>query len=125
FSGMRQRREPIMSLLTYQPIEAIIKNPDLMKEIMTTLKENLTDLRQFLETGKSKWDAEQILGRWQFDLNFTMIMLRRAKPNALPAEMAKIKARLVAGMTKTTFTATPKHKAIFKNFPKVMTPVGP
>jgi hypothetical protein len=125
FSGMRQRRDPIMSLLTYQPVEAIIKNPDLMKDIMTTLKQNLTDLRQFLETGKSKYDSEQILGRWQFDLNFTMIMLRRSKPNALPAEMTKVKRLLAATLTKSTFTATPKHKAILKNFPKVMTPNGP
>jgi len=125
FSGMRQRREPIMSLLTYQPVEAIIKNPDLMKELMTTLKQDLADLRQFLETGKSKYDTEQILGRWQFDLNFTMIMLRRSKPNALPAEMTKVKRLLAATLTKSSFTATPKHKAILKNFPKVMTPNGP
>lgn len=125
FSGMRQRREPIMSLLTYPPIESIIKNPDLMKDLMTTLKQNLDDLRQYLETGKSKYDTEQILGRWQFDLNFTMIMLRRSKPNALPAEMTKVKRLLAATLTKANFTATPKHKAILKNFPKVMTPMGP
>jgi len=28
-------------------------------------------------------------------------------------------------LTKSSFTATPKHKAILKNFPKVMTPNGP
>jgi len=112
-------------VLSYPIVESIIKNPDLMKEIMTTLKLNLADLRGFLETGKSKYDTEQILGRWQFDLNFTMIMLRRSKPNALPAEMTKVKRLLAATLTKATFTATPKNKAIFKNFPKAMSPLGP
>jgi hypothetical protein len=125
FSGMRQRRDPVMSLLTYPPVEAIIKNPDLMKDIMTTLKANLSDLKGFLESGRSKYDEEKILGRWQFDLNFTMILLRRAKPNALPNEMTKIKRALAATMSKASFTATPKHRAILKNVPKVMTPAGP
>src|SRR5437588_312796 len=91
FSGMRQRREPIMSLLGYDPVQAIIRNPDLMKEIMGTLRTNLTDLRVFLEKGTSKYDSERILGRWQFDLNFTMIMMHRAKPTASAAEMSRIK----------------------------------
>src|SRR5205814_8912818 len=92
---------------------------------MTTLKEDVKDLRTFLEKGTSKYDSERILGRWLFDLNFTMIMLHRSKPSASANEMAKIKRALATSMSKASFTATPKHRAFLKNVPKVMTPAGP
>jgi hypothetical protein len=96
-----------------------------MKTLTSTVKENLPDLREFLETGKSKYDSERILGRWHFDLNFSMIMMHRVRTNASSAEMTKLKKLLAATMSKASFVATPKQRAFLKNVPKVLTPAGP
>jgi hypothetical protein len=126
FTEMRLSRKPILSVLSYPGAQAILNNPELMKTVSETVKENLKDLRAFLETGVSpKFDSEKILGRWHFDLNFTMIMIHRSQPTATTTEMNKVKKLIAGFMTKTSFIATPKQRAFLKNVPKVLTPAGP
>jgi len=126
FTEMRLSKKPIMSVLSYPGAQAILNNPELMKTLTGTVKENLADLRTFLETGKSpKFDSEKILGRWHFDLNFTMIMMHRVRTNINSTEMNKVKKLMIATMSKASFVATPKQRAFLKNVPKVLTPSGP
>ncbi len=71
-----------MQLVDYPKIQAIIHNPDLLKAIWATVIPDLKDLHTFLDTGKSpKYDPEKILGRWDFNVNVTMSLFRRGKPN--------------------------------------------
>ena len=82
FTELRLRREPIMKLLDYPKVQAILQNPDLLQLIWATVVPDLKDLPIFLDTGKSpKYDPEKILGRWTFNVNAAMGLFRRAKPN--------------------------------------------
>jgi hypothetical protein len=118
FTEMRQRQEPVMNILNYPKVEAILENSDTLKAIWQTIVPDLKDLRAFLETGRSaKYDDEKILGRWSFDVNAALAMLRRAKPNIIPTEMQKIKRAIAVAFAKTTFIAAPAHEAILKNVP--------
>ena len=82
FIEMRQRQDPVMSVLRYPKVQVIVQNPDLLKTIWATLVPDLSDLRVFLQTGKSpRDDPERILGHWRFSVNAAMGMMLRTKPN--------------------------------------------
>lgn len=53
FTELRQRGEPIMTVLDYPKAQAIIQNPEMLKLIWATVVPDLNDLPTFLETGKS------------------------------------------------------------------------
>jgi len=79
FTEMWQRHDPVKNVLDHPKAQVILNNPDLLRMIWQTLIPDLQDLRTFLTTGKSpKYDPEKILGRWDFDLNYTMIMVHKA-----------------------------------------------
>jgi hypothetical protein len=121
FTEMRQQHKPIIDLINYPKTQAILKNPELMKQIRGVLIPDLADLRTFLETGRSaKYDAQQILGRWQFDLNYTVFMIHRAKPNLSASEMQKQKKQMSAAFSKSGLVATTEHEVFLKNVPKVV-----
>src|SRR5437762_7273437 len=44
FTEMQMRQAPIMEMLNYPKVQAIVKNPDLVKTIEDTVKPNLLDL---------------------------------------------------------------------------------
>lgn len=119
FTEMRQKREPIINIINYPKTQAILKNGELMKQIKGVLVPDLSDLRTYLETGHSpKYDQEQILGRWDFDLIYTVAVVGRAKPNMSASDRQKLRQGLAAQFGKTTFTATTEHEAFLKNIPK-------
>ncbi len=125
FTEMRLRREPIMNVLNYPKAQAILQNPDLLKTIWATLVPDLQDLREFLETGKSpKYDPEKILGRWNFEVNAAMALMRRAKPNIASSEMQRVRKWMVAAFAKTSLVATTDHQAILKNAPRLQPPAA-
>src|SRR5256714_5597154 len=92
FTEMRQRQEPMINVIHHPKVQAVINNHDLLTMIWNTLTPDLKDLRAYLETGISpKYDSEKILGRWDFNVNSAMSLLRRAKPNLPSSEMQKYK----------------------------------
>src|SRR5207249_2701449 len=126
FTELRLQQKPIMDVINHPKAQAIVKNPDLLRSIWTTVEPDLKDLRAFLESGRSaKYDGEKILGRWNFDVNSAMAAVRRARPNLPSSEMQRIKRAMAVGFAKTGFVATPEHQAILKNIQKVITPTGP
>jgi uncharacterized membrane protein required for colicin V production len=121
FTEMRQKHEPIMNVINYAKVQAVLKNPDLVHTIWTTLAPDLKELPIFLETGKSaKYDGEKILGRWHFDVNSAINAVRRAKPNMASLEMQKVKKWMVAAFSKTSLVAAADHQAFLKNVPKIL-----
>jgi uncharacterized membrane protein required for colicin V production len=125
FTQMRQSREPIMHVLNYPKVQEILKNSESLKAINSTLIPDLKDLRGFLETGRSaKYEGEKILGRWAFDVNSALAMLRRLRPNVLPTEMQKLKRGVAVAFGRTTFIAAPDHQAFFKNVPPLTVLAG-
>ncbi len=120
FTEMRQRRDPLKSLMDHPKAQAILQNPVLLRTIWETVQPNLTDLPKYLETGRSpKYGAEPILGRWDFDVNAGLGIYLRAHPNIASSEMQKTKKWLVMGFSKTTLTAKVDHHVTLKNAPQL------
>ena len=120
FTELRQRGEPIRAVLDQPTAQTILQNPDLLKLIWATVVPELKDLPAFLTTGKSaKYDSEKILGRWNFNVNVAMSLLRRAKPNVSSTDMQKWKRWMVSAFAKTSFVAMTDHQAILKNVPQI------
>ncbi|HSU56420.1 MAG TPA: CvpA family protein, partial [Candidatus Dormibacteraeota bacterium] len=72
FTELRQRQEPILNLIKHPAVQGMLENRELMESIHKALVPNLKDLKDYLVTGRSaKFDPEVILGRWQFNLNYT------------------------------------------------------
>jgi hypothetical protein len=119
FTELQMRQPPIIDLINYPKVQAIVKNPDTVKTITNALVPNLTDLQTFLETGKSQTFTEDIFGRWDFDLPGTMALIRKAHPNLTPAEAQKYRNAFAANFSNTTFVAAPGGMAKLKGFPHI------
>jgi len=123
FKQMRDTGEPVLKLLSHPAVQSILGNHELVDAIRKTLVPNLQDLRTFLETGRSpKYESENILGRWNFDVNYTLLAIRKTKPNIPSSELSKMKKGLMATYAKTAMVATTENKAILKNLPQSISP---
>jgi hypothetical protein len=121
FTQMRQTGEPVLKLLSHPSVQNILGNHELVDAIRKTLVPDLPDLRTFLETGRSpKYESENILGRWVFDVNYTLLAIRKTKPNLPSSELSKMKKGLMATYAKTAMVATTDHKVILKNLPQAV-----
>jgi hypothetical protein len=120
FSEMRQRQDPILNILAHDKAQAIVNNPAMLKEIWSKVEPNLTDLENYLKTGKSEtYDSEKILGRWTVNVPRVMGLVRQAKPNMSGIEIQKIRAILQLTFAKTTLVATAEKEVFLKNLNQV------
>ena len=117
FIRLRQRQAPVMEVFDHGKVQAIFANPELLSIIWKTVVPDMPDLRDYLKTGRSKYDAEKILGHWKFNVNVAMAMMRRSKPNISSTEMQKFKRYMTAAYAKTSFVAMPDHKAVLRSLP--------
>jgi hypothetical protein len=93
--------------------------------IWSTVVPDIKDVSNFLVTDKSaKYDSEPILGRWNFNVNYTMNLFRRAKPNISSKEMLQWKRWMMAAFAKTSLVAMTDHQAILKNTPPLKLPTA-
>ena len=124
-TALWQRRPPIGEWLNYPAIQTIKNNADLRTTLWTTVQANLGDLMSYLETGKSaKFDSEPMLGRWDFDVNGALALVRRTKPTISPKEMLAIKTYMTTSFAKTILVAMQDQQILFKNFPHVKITAG-
>jgi len=120
FKNLRQTQRPIREVLAHPTVEPIVKNPELLRLIWTTLLPDLNDLDAFLRTGKSaKYDSEPILGRWLFDVAASVSAYHRLKPNVPNVEMAKFRRFLADRFAKTIVVAGPDHQVVLRNLPQL------
>jgi len=123
FTELRQKQPPIMEILDHQKIQAVINNPDLLKEIWGIVVPDMDDFLTFLKTGQSpKYDAIKVLGRWDFDVAAALNLMKRTQTNITVRQMRTVKAIMQAAFSKTTLTATPDNQIIVKNLGKPRTP---
>ena len=109
---------PIGQLLNDPQVKAMLKNNDLINTVLGIVEGNLDDLLTYLKTGQSpKYDPEKILGRWDFNVNSTLAMLRMARPNIPSNEMKAIRSLWIQGFASTTFVAGSDGQAFLKNLP--------
>jgi hypothetical protein len=127
FTELWQRQAPIMELVNYRALDSILKNKDLLKRIWSITEPNLQDLQTYLETGKSaQYDSERILGRWDFYVNGTIALLRKARPNISSTEMSRVKQYIAQSYAGTTLVAMakPEPRVLIKNYPVVKVVAG-
>jgi hypothetical protein len=125
FTEMRQKQPPIMDILNNDKMQPIVTNPDLLKQIWGIVLANMQDLKVYLNTGKSeKYDSQQILGHWNFNLNGALGAARKSKPNMSALDMQKIRRAITSIFAKTTFLATPEKKVHIKDLGEIH-PVTP
>jgi hypothetical protein len=123
FTDDWQKQAPIMTLLAVPSVQAIRKNPALLKNIWDTAKPDLADLKTYLASGRSpKYDPIKILGRWQFDVNAAIRAVRRSKPNMTAREMLQWRTFLTGAFGKTTLVAMPDNQIVIKNIPGLQLP---
>ncbi len=115
-----QRVDPIMTLFQHPKIQNIWGNLGLRRQIWDMVALDRSDLRSYLQNGTSaKYDPLQILGRWEFDINATVSVLRRAKANMLSSEMQRLKRSIVASFSKTGLVALTDHQVIVRGLPPI------
>jgi Colicin V production protein len=118
FTDGWQGRAPIGQLLNDPQVKAILKNNDLVNTVLGLVKDNLDDLLTYLKTGQSpKYDSEKILGRWDFNVNSSVAILRLRRPNIPSTEMRTVRALWTQDFAQTTFVAGSDGQAFLKNLP--------
>jgi len=111
---------PMGEIMSQPAVKMILKNNDLINTVWTTIETNLDDLTGYLKTGKSaKYDSEQILGRWDFNVGVTVAMLREAQPNIPSSEMRSVRAWMTTSYADTVFIAGSDGKAFLKSLPRL------
>ena len=105
-------------LLNDPQVKTVLQNNELLNIVWATTQTNLDDLTAYLQTGKSpKYDSQTILGRWDFNVNTTIAMLRQAQPNMRASEMKAVRALWTQGFADTTFVAGADGQAFLKSLP--------
>jgi uncharacterized membrane protein required for colicin V production len=110
---------PIMELLSNGKAAGIRNNPETLKTLWTTIAPDLSDMENYFRTGRSKYDAEKVLGRWQFDVSAAINAYRRANPAIPSSKMLERKRWLTATFNKTSLVVRPDNKANIKNLPNL------
>ena len=125
FTALWQRKPPINEWLDYPAVQTISNNRDLRATLWSTVKANLADLMSYLQTGKSaKYDPEPMLGRWDFDVNGALALVRRTKPTISPKDMLAIKTYMTTSYSKTVLVAMQDQQLLFKSYPHVKIVAG-
>ena len=119
FTEMQMRQAPVIDLINYPKVQAIIKSPEIVKTVTNALLPNLSDLQAYLETGKSKNFNEGIFGRWDFDVGGTMALVRKAHANLTAVELKRYRDAFNNNFGKTMFVAAPVDLAVLKNYPHI------
>ena len=123
--GEMRLTAPLRQVMAYPAVKAIFDNSELLKTIWATVQPDMKDLNTFLDTGKSvKYDNERILGRWNFDVNGTVLLYRRAKPNVAGSEVARLRAWITEKFPKSSIVAAPDHMVALKGIPQIVLQPG-
>jgi hypothetical protein len=118
FTNAWNSHAPVGQMLNDPTVKSILQNNELINVVWDTVQTNLDDLTVYLKTGKSpKYDGENILGRWDFNIGTSIAMLRQARPNIPASEMRGIRALWTQGFADTTFIAGGDGQAFLKNLP--------
>ena len=115
YGAMFLTKESFGTVLNDDRTRAFWSNPTLFAEVWGMVQPDLADLEHFIRTGKSeKYDPEGILGRWGFEVNGSLVALKRSKPDLSTTQFKLIKAYLYPLLAKATLVATPDGKVTLK-----------
>ncbi|MGA3182958.1 MAG: hypothetical protein ABSF38_21765 [Verrucomicrobiota bacterium] len=110
---MIQSQASVRDLLGNGKIQAVVTNVVLLARIRGLIGQDLPDLRQFLNTGKStKYDPEKILGVWNINLRATWAAERAANPNSTARQIAGMRYTFIPLIRDLCLTATTDNQLI-------------
>lgn len=118
FAQLRLKQASVAELLNYPKVQAMLQNADLLKTIQGAVTPNLVDLQVFLTNGVSQKFNEAILGRWDFDVSSSILLVRKAKPNLSAKDIQALRRSIASLFAKATFVATTEQQALLKNMPR-------
>jgi uncharacterized membrane protein required for colicin V production len=112
---MIQSQAPIIDILRYPKVQAMLTNAATTTRIGSLLGQDLDDLQAYLMTGQSpKYDPETILGVWDIDRSATVARLRKEQPGLTPLKLRQIEQQLYPMIMGLSLTATPDNQMILK-----------
>ena len=119
FQNAWKSHAPIGQLWNNPQVEAIRQNADTADMVWNLVLTNLDDLQTYLQTGESaKFNSEQILGRWDFNVMASLTALVQTRTNVPSSEMAAVRALWFPAFAKTVFVAGADGEAFLKNLPR-------
>ena len=124
FAEMRLKQAPLREVLEYPAAKAVFDNPELLRTVWTTLQPDLKDLGSYLTNGVSTKYTDPLLGRWDFDVNATVLNYRRLKPNIRGGEAVKLRAWMTEKFPNGSLVAAPDHMVVLKNLPHMVMQPG-
>jgi len=109
------KRPPIRELVNHALVKPLVQNPDYYVSVLQMLGGDLTDLRQYIETGRSaKYDDIRILGRWDFNLERSYKLTRRSRPTMTPLERALVRRTLETSMFNAALTGLLDNRVLLQ-----------
>ncbi len=110
---------PMGQVMNNPQVKGLLQNRDLIDTVWEILRNNLDDLTVFLKTGKSpKYDSEQLLGRWEFNVNVSVGTLLIVRPNLRAADIKAMRSLWSRAYAQTVFVAAADHQAFLENMPR-------
>jgi len=123
FTELRQRRAPLRELMQHPQAGAILKNPELLREIWAIVQPDLQDLKAYLETGQTaKYGEEKILGCWAFDFNSAFVLFRKANPKLSANQLKEMRKWLSGLFLNTALVAGTGGFVVVKGLPRLKLP---
>ncbi len=117
YISMRQRQASFGEIMNQASVKAVLDNPDLLRDLWAAAAPDLKDLESFLRTGETaRYQGEKILGRWDFDLNGVIGLVRRNTPNLPSSDMQKLRRVLIATLGRATFVAAPDGQIFINDY---------
>lgn len=114
--AMLQHGASVSDLLEQPKIQALMTNTAVSAQIRSLLDGDLTDLQEYLNTGKSpKYDSEKILGLWDIDVRATWDDLRKRHPEYTRKDIADLNTNFVPAISNYSLLATPDHHILMGN----------
>lgn len=106
------------TILDDQNVISFLRNKELTQLVRGILHTNMSDLMEYLKTGKSpKYSGQKIIGRWVFNPAVTFAWLRQSQPKMPGNEVAAIRAYMFQAYAQTHLLAAGDHQVFLKHFP--------
>jgi hypothetical protein len=113
--GMIESQAKISDILSHPAIQAILTNAAATGQIRRLLGDNLEDLKEYLNTGKSpRFDGQKILGIWTVDVRACLLLERGNHPELLAKQIAALRTNLVPLIAGFSLAVTPDNQIILR-----------
>jgi hypothetical protein len=113
FHELWQGGASVSDLLKHPKVQTLTTNGPLVDQLRNILAPNLDDLKTFLETGKSKYDSEPLLGRWNINLNEIIIQEKQNRRSITGPELRQFIAKITP-YNGATLIVTPENQLFLK-----------